>query len=57
MSGQKENGLKEHGTLIIVMKIPCCLILVGSVFRSTINVVTVKYNKSCNSLSGDMQGV
>ena len=49
VSGQKDNGLKEHGTSIIVMKNDCFFLffffffffLVGFVFRSTIKVVKV----------------
>ena len=40
VSGQRENGLKEHGNKIIVKKNHLiCRILVGSVFRSTIKAV------------------
>ena len=48
VSGQKEYGLSEHGTLIIVIKI------VLSYFG---RVCLQKHNKSCKSLNGDMQGV
>ena len=46
---KKKNGLKEHGTLIIVMKIHC-LSYFGRVCLYT-------HNKNCNSLSETMQAV
>ena len=39
MSRQKENGLKERWTLILVIEVHCfCVILVRSVFKKSITV-------------------